>query len=85
MINSNVPIESEKIENMKNITKEFFNSRKYFIIHKPVGIVSTKFDPEKSRNIYELANEKGFPTNNVGLVGRLDKLTSGIMLFTDEC
>jgi hypothetical protein len=69
---------------MKNLTYEFYNLHKYFIVHKPIGIVSTKSDPEKSKTVYDLANEKGFPTENIGLVGRLDKLTSGIMLFTND-
>ena len=37
-----------------------------------------------SRSIYDVANEKGFDVKDLGLVGRLDAMTSGIMLFTDD-
>ena len=37
-----------------------------------------------SRSIYDVAEEKGFDVKDLGLVGRLDAMTSGIMLFTDD-
>jgi 16S rRNA U516 pseudouridylate synthase RsuA-like enzyme len=95
MINTNIPkvtkenyydyeFENPKLIEKENITEEFFNKHRYYIIHKPIKTVSTKSDPLNHKTVYEVAKEKNFPIDNVGLVGRLDKLTSGIMLFTSD-
>lgn len=70
--------------NLKDIPK---NKRTY-IIHKPVGVLSSTIDscPDRSgvkkTTVYETASLAKFPTSNYGLVGRLDVETSGIMMFT---
>ena len=66
-----------------HITKEFFNSHSYVIIHKPFGIVSSR-DESEGKTIYNLISEVGISSENLGLVGRLDKNTTGLMLLTSD-
>ena len=59
-----------------------------FLMHKPVGPLSSAADVgsagEGSRGtVYGIAVAAGFPAN-LGLVGRLDGDTSGIMVFTND-
>lgn len=63
-----------------------------FIVHKPVGTICSTIDStinnrkpsiNSRKTIYTIAQESGFPSN-LGLVGRLDLETSGIMLFTND-
>ena len=55
----------------------------YVAMHKPIGYVSSTVSQKKGmRTIYELLEEKNFP--KMGLCGRLDAQTSGIMLFTND-
>jgi 16S rRNA U516 pseudouridylate synthase RsuA-like enzyme len=96
-------------------TSTFVYPYRAFVVHKPVGVVSSTVDNDppptagkettvkKSRRsqkkserlkndgqgdgerttVYSIAAAAGFPTD-VGLVGRLDAQTSGIILFTDD-
>ena len=41
-------------------------------------------EAEIQQSIYDVAASKGFDVKELGLVGRLDAMTSGIMLFTDD-
>jgi len=56
-----------------------------FVIHKPLGVLSSAVDYESAPRgtVYESAAQAGFPVN-LGLVGRLDGDTSGIMVFTND-
>jgi 16S rRNA U516 pseudouridylate synthase RsuA-like enzyme len=62
-----------------------YHNAAVFIIHKPVGCVSSAVDYETCPRgtVYEHAGKAGYPTN-MGLVGRLDGDTSGIMVFTND-
>lgn len=62
---------------------DYHNSVVY-VIHKPVGCLSSAKDYEDAPRgtVYEFAVAAGFP--HVGLVGRLDGDTSGIMVFTND-
>jgi len=75
-------------------------SYRYFLTNKPIGVTSSKvndllLDPrwkdveekreeaEGKRTVYDVVEEKGFPTD-IGLIGRLDAQTSGLLMFTDD-
>ncbi len=50
-------------------------------LHKPRGYVTTASDPEGRRTVYELLADV---PSWVGPVGRLDRDTSGLLLFTND-
>lgn len=52
----------------------------YVLLNKPVGVVSTAFDPEGRRTVVDLVNSAArlFP------VGRLDYDTEGLLLLTND-
>lgn len=53
---------------------------RWFMLHKPVGVISTVADPEGRRTVREL-----LPTGSrVFPVGRLDADTSGLLLLTND-
>lgn len=56
-----------------------------FLIHKPLGVLSSAkdYDSAPRGTVYDVAGQAGFPVN-IGLVGRLDGDTSGIMVFTND-
>jgi 23S rRNA pseudouridine2605 synthase len=53
----------------------------YLVMHKPAGLVTTRSDERGRRTVYDL-----LPANSpwVFPVGRLDKETSGFLLFTND-
>ncbi|OEK06845.1 pseudouridine synthase [Roseivirga misakiensis] len=54
----------------------------YLLLNKPKGFITTTSDPEGRRTVMDLVNnacgEKIFP------VGRLDRVTTGLLLFTND-
>ena len=83
----------------ENETPQYSNEYKFltFLVHKPIGVISSTIDnapvgmrrdgnnetPEFRKTIWKVAEENGFP-GNIGLVGRLDCETSGIIMFTND-
>jgi len=55
--------------------------RCYLAMHKPVGVVTTRADERGRRTVYELLPD-GLPF--VSPVGRLDRDSSGLLLFTND-
>ena len=51
-------------------------------LHKPAGYVTTKDDPNAEKTVYDLLPDD--LRNRVHSVGRLDKDTSGLLLFTND-
>jgi 23S rRNA pseudouridine2605 synthase len=54
---------------------------RYVVFHKPAGVVTTRLDERDRETVFDIAGEvvKGlYP------VGRLDKDTSGLLLFTND-
>ena len=53
----------------------------YIVMNKPVGVVTTRSDERGRKTVYDLLGDAGqwiFP------VGRLDKDSSGLLLFTND-
>ena len=65
------------VDGKKLGSKEFL----YIVMNKPVGVVTTRSDERGRPTVYDILGEVGkwvFP------VGRLDKDTSGLLLFTND-
>lgn len=55
--------------------------QRFFLFHKPVGVVTSHSDEHGRKTIYDLLpQELGF----IHAVGRLDKATSGLLLLTND-
>ncbi|MBI2095102.1 MAG: rRNA pseudouridine synthase [Candidatus Omnitrophica bacterium] len=55
--------------------------KKYFVLHKPKGVMTTRQDPHAERTVMDFLGdvpERVFP------VGRLDKDTTGLLLLTND-
>ncbi len=55
-------------------------TRQVIMFHKPIKVVTTTFDPQGRKTVldYIKTNERLFP------IGRLDRLTSGLLLLTND-
>lgn len=56
--------------------------RRVLMLHKPAGYVTTRSDPYGKQNVYDLLPES--LRSQVFPVGRLDKNTEGLLLFTND-
>ena len=54
----------------------------YLMLHKPRGYDVTRTDPHQKKTVYELLPKGTHPA--VQAVGRLDRETTGLLLFTDD-
>lgn len=54
----------------------------YLVLNKPKGYVTTVEDPHNDKTVMDLI--KGACTERVFPVGRLDKITMGLLLFTND-
>jgi 23S rRNA pseudouridine2605 synthase len=74
-----VRLERDRIEvDRAAVTAE---SKIYLALNKPRGVVTTASDEKGRQTVYSLMEEKG-PW--VGPVGRLDKASEGLLLFTND-
>ena len=53
----------------------------YVILHKPAGYTTTKDDPHAAKTVMELLPP---PMRHLSPVGRLDRETEGLLLFTND-
>lgn len=55
-------------------------NKKYFILHKPIGFITTTDDEKNRKTVIDLikTHDKVFP------IGRLDSDTSGVLLLTND-
>ena len=74
-----VDIEHDRIEvQSQTLKREAF---RYVILHKPRGVVTTSSDERGERTVFDVLGEKG---EGLKSVGRLDKETTGLLLFTND-
>lgn len=67
-------------------------SKVYFLLYKPVGYITTADDPHATKTVYDLlpkiltrgSRQQRVSRTRVFPVGRLDKNTSGLLLFTND-
>jgi 23S rRNA pseudouridine2605 synthase len=57
-------------------------ARVYLMMNKPRGVLTTRADPEGRPTVYGLMKDSGLPW--AGPVGRLDKASEGLLLFTND-
>lgn len=57
-------------------------ARLYLMLNKPRGLVTTRHDPEGRPTVF--ACLKGFSDAHLSPVGRLDKASEGLLLFTND-
>jgi 23S rRNA pseudouridine2605 synthase len=68
-----ITVDGEKVRLIKHFT--------YIKLQKPQGYVSTKKDPHADQTVMDLLPK---PYQHLVPIGRLDKDTTGILLFTDD-
>ena len=55
----------------------------YYLLHKPKEIVVTRSDPQGRKTVYDLPSVSAIP-ERVMAVGRLDSMTEGALLLTND-
>lgn len=53
----------------------------YVMLHKPAGYTVTREDPHAARSVYDLLSA---PLRKLAYVGRLDRESEGLLLFSDD-
>ncbi len=53
---------------------------KWYVLHKPSGVLTTRADPEGRRTVFDLVP----PDPGLTYVGRLDYMTEGVLLLTTD-
>ena len=54
----------------------------WLVLHKPAGVITSRKDPEGRQTVFELLGGRDLP--GLTYVGRLDFLTEGVLLFTND-
>ncbi len=61
-----------------------FEAPVYFMLHKPAGTTTTVSDPHAEKTVIELLPEQLRRDKRLFPVGRLDRETTGLLLFTND-
>ena len=64
-----------------------YEDGRLLVIEKPAGLLSMATDKEKVRTAYHMATDyvrKADPRNRIFIVHRLDRATSGVLLFAKD-
>jgi 23S rRNA pseudouridine2605 synthase len=56
----------------------------YWAYHKPAGVVVTRHDPQGRTTVYQALLRAGFDAGHLNYVGRLDYVSEGLLLFTND-
>lgn len=72
--NDEVKVQGKKVSARKNLV--------YILLNKPKDYITTMEDPEGRKTVYEII--KHATTERVYPIGRLDRNTTGVLLFTND-
>ena len=56
----------------------------YYAYHKPPGIMVTKLDPLGRTTVFQALQQGGFDGHHLNYVGRLDYVSEGLLLLTND-
>lgn len=72
LVRDRIEVSEKKLERL---------SFRYCMVNKPKGFVTTRSDEQGARTVFELLGEQ---SDDLLAVGRLDKNSSGLLLFTND-
>ena len=74
---------SDKVEYRGNVVKPL-QRLEYWAYFKPRGVMVTKTDPEGRPTLYQALAKSGFNATHLNYIGRLDYLSDGLLLLTND-
>ncbi len=74
-----VDLNHDRIELKNQLLKR--RAFRYLLLNKPLGLVTTRSDERGQKTVFDLLGDKG---EGMSPVGRLDKETAGLLLFTND-
>lgn len=73
----------DKVEYRGTVVKPL-QRLEYWAYFKPRGVMVTKTDPEGRPTLYQALAKSGFSAAHLNYIGRLDYLTDGLLLLTND-
>jgi 23S rRNA pseudouridine2605 synthase len=74
---------ADKVEYRGTVVKPL-QRLEYWAYFKPRGVMVTKTDPEGRPTLYQALAKSGFSAAHLNYIGRLDYLTDGLLLLTND-
>jgi 23S rRNA pseudouridine2605 synthase len=74
---------TDKVEYRGTVVKPL-QRLEYWAYFKPRGVMVTKTDPEGRPTLYQALAKSGFSADHLNYIGRLDYLTDGLLLLTND-